>query len=211
MQLYSRVFTQILDSSIAEDFLARHVFEDLLKICDYRTGVVDVTREALSRRLNIPIERLQEAIARLESPDPKSRDQTSSGRRILRLDEHRDWGWKITNWEKYEKIRTRVDGAMRTAKCRANKKRDVPSLPEVIEFCSENRLPSSDALWFWNKCEANGWTNGGQPIKSWRHTISSWKAAGYMPSQKKEKKTLLDTCMEDTARRSDAIVNSIKT
>lgn len=187
MQLYARVFTQILDSSIAEDFLARHVFEDLLKICDYRTGVVDVTREALSRRLNIPLDKLQEALTRLESPDPKSRDQTSEGRRILRLDEHRDWGWKITNWEKYEKIRSHVDGAMRVAKCRANKKiekAEHPTLEDVKFYCAACQLPESDAVWFWNKCEGNGWTNDGKPIKSWTHTISAWKSAGYMPSQK---------------------------
>ena len=28
-QLYARIFTQILDSSLAEDWRARHVFEDL--------------------------------------------------------------------------------------------------------------------------------------------------------------------------------------
>lgn len=59
-----------------------------------------------------------------------------------------------------------------------------PTLDEVKECCKKNELPESDAVWFWNKCEANGWTNGGKPIKSWSHTIASWKAAGYLPSQK---------------------------
>lgn len=60
----------------------------------------------------------------------------------------------------------------------------TPSLDEVKLCCSKTGLPESDAIWFWNKCEANGWTNGGQKIKSWQHTIASWKAANYMPSQK---------------------------
>jgi len=60
-----------------------------------------------------------------------------------------------------------------------------PSLEEVKLCCSKTGLPDSDAIWFWNKCEANGWTNGGNKIKSWPHTIASWKAAGYLPSQKK--------------------------
>ena len=47
-QLYSRVFLQILDSSIAEDFTMRHVFEDFLKSCDHKTGVVDMTRPIVS-------------------------------------------------------------------------------------------------------------------------------------------------------------------
>lgn len=59
-----------------------------------------------------------------------------------------------------------------------------PTLEEVTLFVSGLRLPVSDAVWFWNKEEANGWTNGGRKIKSWKHTVSSWKAAGYMPSQK---------------------------
>lgn len=60
-----------------------------------------------------------------------------------------------------------------------------PSLEEVKLCVSKTGLPESDAVWFWNKCESNGWTNGGQKIKSWSHTIAAWKAAGYMPSQKK--------------------------
>lgn len=59
-----------------------------------------------------------------------------------------------------------------------------PTLEEVRLACAKIGLPESDADWFWNKCQANGWTNGGRPIKSWQHTIASWKAGSYMPSQK---------------------------
>ncbi len=62
--------------------------------------------------------------------------------------------------------------------------KDRPSLDEVKLCCSKAGLPESDAVWFWNKCQGNGWTNGGKPIKSWPHTIASWKAGNYMPSQK---------------------------
>jgi hypothetical protein len=61
-----------------------------------------------------------------------------------------------------------------------------PSLEEVKLCVAKTGLPETDAVWFWNKCEGNGWTNGGKPIKSWAHTIASWKAAGYMPSQKQK-------------------------
>jgi len=91
-QLYSRVFLQILESSIAEDFTMRHIFEDFLKLCDHKTGVVDITRQALSRRINIPLEILEPVILKLESPDPNSRDDEFQGGRIERLDAHRDWG-----------------------------------------------------------------------------------------------------------------------
>ena len=59
-----------------------------------------------------------------------------------------------------------------------------PTLEEVKLCCAKTGLPESDAEWFWNKCEGNGWTNGGKPIKRWPNVIASWKAAGYLPSQK---------------------------
>ena len=59
-----------------------------------------------------------------------------------------------------------------------------PTLESVKLCCAKTGLPDYDADWFWHKCEANGWTNGGRKIKSWQHTIAAWKAAGYMPSQK---------------------------
>jgi len=130
-QLYARVFTQILDSSIAEDYVVRHVFEDFLKLCDHKTGVVDMTRQVMARRLNIPLDVLSGAIDKLESPDASSRDKSNDGRRIERLDDHRDWGWRILNWDKYEKIRNRADLAMRVAKHR-EKSASQPS-PEQAE------------------------------------------------------------------------------
>lgn len=187
-QLYARIFTQILDSSIAEDFTLRHVFEDFLKLAKHPGGVVDMTREAMSRRLNIPLPLLNEKITILESPDPASRDQDFEGRRIQRLDEHRDWGWVILNWVKYEGIKTKADQSARVARHREKKRESEifipPTLEEVKECVMKNGLPESDAIWFWNKCEANGWTNGGQPIKRWRNVIPAWKAAKWMASQR---------------------------
>jgi hypothetical protein len=127
-QLYTRVFVQILDSSIAEDFTLRHIFEDLFKLCDYKTGIVDMTRQALSRRLNVPLDLLNESIAKLEAPDPSSRDLEHEGRRIERLDEHRDWGWRILNWNKYESIRTRAAGAERASRYRDKKQQNGEEL-----------------------------------------------------------------------------------
>lgn len=59
-----------------------------------------------------------------------------------------------------------------------------PTEEEIKLVCGKIGLPEADAVWFWNKCEGNGWTNGGRPIRSPAHTIAAWKAAGYMPSQK---------------------------
>jgi uncharacterized protein YdaU (DUF1376 family) len=62
------------------------------------------------------------------------------------------------------------------------------SLEEVIIFCREIGLPRADAEWFWHKCEANRWTNGGKRILDWQQTLRSWKAGGYVPSIKNPEK-----------------------
>jgi len=101
--MFAKIFTQILDSSLAEDWQARVVFEDLLKLCD-QNGVVDRTAEAIARRTNVPMDIVKRGIAELEKPDPKSRNPVHEGRRIVRLDEHRDWGWLIVNYEYYRNL-----------------------------------------------------------------------------------------------------------
>jgi len=104
--MYAKVFGKILDSSIAEDWYLRHVFMDLLVLAD-RDGIVDMTLEAIARRTNAPdIPMLKRAISGLESPDTASRTEEDDGRRIERIDEHRDWGWKIINFERYRKLKT---------------------------------------------------------------------------------------------------------
>lgn len=98
--MFAKIFEQIYDSSIAEDWRQRIVFQDMLVLCD-EEGVVDVTPEALARRTNLPIEIVRAAIPLLEAPDPHSRTPDHEGRRIIRLDEHRTWGWRIVNFRKY--------------------------------------------------------------------------------------------------------------
>ena len=179
-QLYTRVFLQILDSSIAEDFTLRHVFEDFLKLCDYETGVVDITRQALARRLNIPMETLDGAIAKLEAPDPASRDPDFFGCRLERLDKHRDWGWRIVNWPKYKEINTRADVADRVARHRAKEaegKFKKPTLNEVKLLFTKSGLPMNEAERFFNFYESNGWRVGRNPMKSFPHAAANWKKA----------------------------------
>ena len=101
--MFAKVFSQILDSSLAEDYQTRHVFEDLLKLCDIN-GVVDMTAEAIARRANAPLEIVKRGIAELEKPDPRSRNPEHEGRRIVRLDEHREWGWFVVNYSHYREI-----------------------------------------------------------------------------------------------------------
>ena len=56
---------------------------------------------------------------------------------------------------------------------------------ELKAYCLELGLPASDAIYLWEKWESTGWVNGGRPIKDWKGTIRTWKAGGYLPSQKR--------------------------
>ena len=49
--MFAKFFQSIFDSSIADDWQLRIVFQDLLVLAD-KEGVVDMTSEAISRRTN---------------------------------------------------------------------------------------------------------------------------------------------------------------
>ncbi len=105
---YTRIFNT-LDSSVADSWEARTVLEDLLKLCD-KHGVVDMTVNAFHRRTNAPLEHVKKGLAKLQKPDPLSRSPEEDGRRIVLLDpDHRDWGWRIVNYAKYDAYRASVD------------------------------------------------------------------------------------------------------
>jgi hypothetical protein len=102
--MFAKVYSQIFDSSIAENYTVRHVFMDLLVLADSE-GVVDMTMHAIARRTNVPQEVIRDAIQVLSEPDPASRSEAEDGRRLALVDTHRDWGWRIINYEHYRKLR----------------------------------------------------------------------------------------------------------
>lgn len=112
---HAKVFSQIFDSSIADDFRLRHFFMDLLVLADLN-GCVDMTPSAIAARTRIPLEEVQAMLTRLEQPDPESRTPDAEGRRIERLDDHRTWGWHIIN---YAKFRETASEAQRRENTRA--------------------------------------------------------------------------------------------
>jgi hypothetical protein len=126
--MYAKVFAQIFDSSIANDYKLRHFFMDLLVLAD-SDGVVDMTHEAVSARTRIPIEDVITFISQLESPDLKSRTPDHEGRRLIRLDDHRDWGWLIVNYQTFRETATELQRREKT-KARVRKHRASKNLKE---------------------------------------------------------------------------------
>ena len=116
---YGKIFQQIYDGSLRSDPMVRLVFMDMVILAD-KDGMVDMTHEAIAARTNVPIKSVCDAIKSLESPDPRSRSSRENGARIKRLDEHRDWGWCLINYEYYVKKSSAAD---RMEQNRINKQR----------------------------------------------------------------------------------------
>lgn len=111
--MYGKIFEQMYRSTVAETWEALVTFQQLIVLADDQ-GVVDSTPESIARTTNIPLKIIQKGLAKLEQPDPKSRSSACEGRRIVRLDEHREWGWMIVNYQRYRDMASRSDRAKAT-------------------------------------------------------------------------------------------------
>lgn len=68
-------------------------------------GVVDMTPQAIAARTSIPLDILIKGIKILSEPDPYTRTPGEEGRRIVLMDDHRPWGWRLVNHGKYRALR----------------------------------------------------------------------------------------------------------
>ncbi len=142
--MFAKIFNQIYDSSIVESPETRFTFMDLLILAD-RNGVVDMTHEAISRRTNRPIKMIRKTIEELEGPDPRSRTPDMKGARLFRLDDHRDWGWGIVNYDYFRNLASEEQRREKT-RLRVRKHRGKPSVtPRNASVTQANDLPSISA------------------------------------------------------------------
>lgn len=102
--MYAKIFTSIYQGTLRGDTHGLVVFTNLLAHADAE-GWVDIHPKAIAEEVGLTVDQVRTAIAALEAPDPESRSPEEEGRRIVRLDEHRDWGWRIVNHAKYRSIR----------------------------------------------------------------------------------------------------------
>lgn len=106
--MYVKLFTSIYQGTLRGNSHGLLVFTNLLAHCD-KDGIVDIHPRAIAEEVGLTIEEVKETLLMLESPDDESRSPDEQGRRIIRLDEHRAWGWFVVNYEKYRKIRNEDD------------------------------------------------------------------------------------------------------
>jgi len=107
---FVKVYRNLWDGTLGGQPEAAYVFVFMLAHAD-ASGAVDMTPDVMAARSGLGPEAVRRGIDVLEAPDPESRTPGEDGARIVRLDTHRTWGWRIVN---YREHRTR-SGAQREA------------------------------------------------------------------------------------------------
>lgn len=146
--MYAKVFSSLFQGSMRGQSDLILAFVNILTHAN-ADGIADIHWRVISEETGMGEKRTRAAIKALESPDPESRTPDEEGRRIILLDPHRDWGWRIVNHLVYRDIakgmHQRKLAAERQKKYRASQAvtdvthnvRDVP-LPPVVAVAVES-------------------------------------------------------------------------
>lgn len=108
--MFGKLFVSMYDGTLASNgpWQALVTFQQLIILAD-QDGNVDMTPQAIARRTSIPLNIITEGLVELAKPDPFSRTPDEQGRRIVLLEDHRPWGWRLVNYEKYRQQRKAED------------------------------------------------------------------------------------------------------
>ncbi len=120
--MFGKIFDQIYDGSLRMNWKALVTFQQMIVLCDSH-GNIDMTPESLNFRTGIPLEIIKDGIKELEKPDKQSRSDKNNGCRIIRLDSHRNWGWKLVNHEYYRNLAS-IEDKREKAKIRKRRQRE---------------------------------------------------------------------------------------
>ena len=102
---YTPLFSSLTTGTLCGRWPDIGLWPIILSLSD-RHGVVDVTPAYLAGVTGLPLGEIVACMARFCQPDPCSRSPQDAGARLVLLDSHRDWGWKIVNHGLYrEKAR----------------------------------------------------------------------------------------------------------
>lgn len=128
-ETYTKLASTITDSSIwAESLAVRVVWITMMAMAD-EDGIVRASVSGLSRRANVPIDDVRDALARFVAPDPDSRSSEHEGRRVERI----EGGWRLLNHARYRDWGSRDSRRdyerERKRKQRARLSRNVPDSP----------------------------------------------------------------------------------
>jgi len=141
---YTPLFSTLTAGTLCGKWPDIGLWPIVLSLSD-RNGVVDVTPDYLSRVTGLPLEDVEACMGRFCEPDKYSRSQAEGGARLVLLDPHRAWGWRVVNHSRYrEKARKAAYGAARTESGldaeRKRASREVPRSPDA-----SRAVPLSDS------------------------------------------------------------------
>jgi hypothetical protein len=115
MSGYTPVFGTLFQGSLCGQWPALPLFCTLLPLAD-KHGEIDLSFGYLAATTGWPEDLLRQGIEQLEQPDPHSRSPDDDGRRLVRLRDNTEWGWRIVNHGKYrEKARLAAKNAVDVA------------------------------------------------------------------------------------------------
>jgi hypothetical protein len=124
--MYCKLFASLYQGTLRGRSDEILVFTNLLAHTS-AAGEVDKHFRAIAEETGLSVDRVKQAIVVLESPDEESRSPDEEGARLVRLDEHRVWGWRVVNHGKYRAYKNEADRAEKNreaqARFRENKRR----------------------------------------------------------------------------------------
>lgn len=107
--MYAKVFDSIYSGSLRGKPYSQLVFIYLLVNSWQTKGICDIHPSRIVDDTGLSLDQVEAALCDLQRPDPESRSPKLSGSRIALLDEHRAWGWRIVNWDKYNAVQKSVE------------------------------------------------------------------------------------------------------
>jgi len=139
--MYGKIFESIYEGSLYGQYEAIVTFQALIVLAD-EDGLIDISPQALSGKTSIPLEVVRKGLKVLQQSDPHSRSPSEDGKRIVLLDEDREFGWRIVNYEYYRNLARRADTR---EKSRERKRRERERSSQVVdpEGCHADVTPMS--------------------------------------------------------------------
>ncbi len=139
--MYGKIFESIYDGSLYGNFEAIVTFQALIVLAD-EDGLIDISPQALAGRTSYPIEVIKTGLKILQQSDPHSRSQEEDGKRIVPLDNGREFGWRIVNYEHYRNLASRQDTKIK-ARERKRRQREKESQSTDSKGCHAPVTPVS--------------------------------------------------------------------
>jgi hypothetical protein len=126
------------------NFEAIVTFQALIVLADEH-GLIDISPQALAGRTSYPLDLVKTGLKVLQQSDPHSRSQEEDGKRIVPLDNGREFGWRIVNYDYYRNLGRRADKKASAAE-RQRRKRKRDSQDVDSKGCHAPVTPQSRQL-----------------------------------------------------------------